>query len=209
MRALLLASGDSLIGLVIFLIIAAISSLSKMLQKGRPDMPEEEEDLPRPRPPVPAPLHRPPAVPPPIVIQQQPPRQRPLTEDQVQEVLRRVRVPAQRPVTPPAPPVVRTSEPATRRIVRMQRNEPELPSAHPEPAPHEVGMSSIHAGESARETTTPSARPSIPEAARPPEAVVASRALGYRSLLRNRSDVRRAIILRELLGPPLALRSDW
>jgi hypothetical protein len=209
--ALPIASGDNLIGLVIFVIIAIISGLSKTLQKGRPEMPEEE--LPRPRPPAPVPLRRPPATPPPIIIQRpNPPPGEPavlvVTEEQVRQTLRRMRVPAERRVAPP-PVVVETAEPKPRRIVNPRHEEPELPSAHPELAPHEVELPSIHPEETAEETTLPSARPAMSAASRPPDVVAAPRADAYRSQLRNRADVRRAIVLRELLGPPLALRSDW
>ena len=207
----LIASGDELIKLIIFVIIAAVYGFGKLLQKGQPEMPEE---LPRPRPPAPAPPRRPPVASPPVVIQRQYPSQQPsgrreLTEDQVQEVLRRMRVPPQRQVPPPRPPVVETVEPEARRLVKLHREEPELPSTHPELTPHEVELPSIHPAETARETRPPSAQPPKTAAQQPPDVAVAARASAYRAQLRNRIDVRRAIVLRELLGPPLALRQDW
>jgi hypothetical protein len=132
-----------------------------------------------------------------------------LTEEQVQEVLRRVRVPEQRRVPPPMPPIGETVEPEPRRLVKLQIKEPELPSTHPELAPHEVKLPSIHPEETAREMRPPSAQPPKTAASQPPDVAVAIRASAYRAQLRNRADVRRAIVLRELLGPPLALRLDW
>ena len=183
-----------------------------MLQKGQSEMPEEE--LPRPRPPTPAPSRRPPVASPPFIIQRQPPSQQPttrrtVTEDQVQEVLRRMRVSPQRPVSRPAPPVVRSAKPEPHRLVKMDHEQPDFPSAHPESEPHEVELPSIHPEETAHETTPPSALPPVPVAAQTSGAVVATRSSAYRAQLRNHADARRAMVLRELLGPPLAMRSDW
>lgn len=184
---LILASGDSWIGFLIFIIIAVLSSFSKMMQKGQPEMPEELP--PRPVPPQ----HRPP------VVTQRPrapqPQQtrRSLTEEQVQDVLRRMRKSAQPQVPPPAPPIVETVEAAPRRLVRAKHGESELPSEHPEAAPREAMPSSV--------------QPSRTAAA--PVAVLSSRTSLYREQLRSRMEIRRAIVLRELLGPPLALRQDW
>ncbi|MFA6561881.1 MAG: hypothetical protein WCV00_08235 [Verrucomicrobiia bacterium] len=198
----MLASGDSWIGLLIFIIIAVVSSLSKKMQKGQePEMPEELP--PRPFPPRPAPpQHRPP-----VVVQQPQQTRRSLTEEQVQEVLRRMRRPAQTQVPPPAPPTIETVEDAPRRLVQVRHEEPELPSEHPELAPHETELPSTRSEAAPREAMPSSVQPSRATAA--PIAVLSPRASLYREQLRSRTEIRRAIVLRELLGPPLALRQDW
>ncbi|MBI5686477.1 MAG: hypothetical protein HZC54_15500 [Verrucomicrobia bacterium] len=194
----ILAQSDSWIGLLIFIIIAIASSFSKMMQKGQePEMPEELP--PRPFPPRPAPpQHRPP-----VVVQQPQSARRSLTEEQVQEVLRRMRKPAQQRVPPP---VTETIEEAPRRMVKLSREESELPSARPETKSREVEPPAAH--------PEPAPHEELPPAAQPPKsaATVAGllpRTSRYHELLRNRTEVRRAIVLRELLGPPLALRQDW
>ena len=198
----ILASGDSWIGLLIFIIIAVVSSLSKKMQQGQePEMPEELP--PRPFPPRPAtPQHHPP-----VVVQQPQQTRRNLTEEQVQEVLRRMRRPAQSHVPPPAPPIVKTVKPAPRRMVHVKQEESELPFEHPELAPHETELPSVHPEAAPREAMPSSLQPS--RAAAAPVAVLSPRASPYREQLRSRMEIRRAIVLRELLGPPLALRQDW
>ena len=198
----ILASGDSWIGFLIFIIIALVSSFSKMMQKGQePEMPEELPARPLP------PQQRPP------VVTQRPhapqPQQTPrsLTEEQVQEVLRRMRRPAQSHVPPPAPPIVKTVKPAPRRMVHVKQEESELPFEHPELAPHETELPSVHPEAAPREAMPSSLQPS--RAAASPVAVLSPRASPYREQLRSRMEIRRAIVLRELLGPPLALRQDW
>jgi len=198
----MLASGDSWIGLLIFIIIAIASSFSKMMQKGQePEMPEELP--PRPFPPRPAaPQHRPP-----VVVQQPQQTRRSLTEEQVQEVLRRMRRPAQTQVPPPAPPMIEPGEDAPRRLVQVRHEEPELPPEHPELAPHETELPSARSETAPCEAMPSSAQPSRTVAA--PIAAQSPRTSRYHELLRNHKEVRRAIVLRELLGPPLALRQDW
>jgi hypothetical protein len=193
----ILASGDSWIGLLIFIIIAVVSSLSKKMQQGQePEMPE---DWPRPQPPRPAP---PPHQPP--VIAQRPaapkpqPSRRSLTEEQVQEVLRRMRRPAHTQVPSAPPPIVVTVEEAPRRLVQLSREESELPSARPETKAREV--------EPTPHEEAPSTAPAPARVG--PVAVSSPRTSLYRDLLARRKELRRAIVLREILGPPLALRRD-
>ncbi len=200
---LLMASGDEAFKLIFLVIFAIGYGLTKLLQKGQPETPEEE---------LPRPPRRPSTIPPPIIIQrepsaQPPPRQRPSAEDPVQQVLRRMRVPPPQPVSRPTPPIVK-AEPEPRRIVKLQREASELPSALSERTSREMEPTSFPAADNAPETTTSFARQPAYEAAQGAEATVSSRAQGYRSLLHSRHDVRRAIILREVLGPPLALRTD-
>jgi hypothetical protein len=196
----ILASGDSWIGLLIFIIIAIASSVGKKMQKEQePELPEQ---WPQPLPPQ----HRPP------VITQRPAAPRPqqsrrsLTEEQVQEVLRRMRRHAQSQVPPRVPPVVETVEEAPRRLVKLSREESELPSARPEAEGHEH--------EPPPAPPEPAQPEDAPTAALAPKLAVATsgispRASLYRGQLRSRQEIRRAIVLRELLGPPLALRQDW
>jgi hypothetical protein len=196
----ILASGDSWIGLLIFLVIAIASSIGKKMQKDQePELPEQ---WPQPLPPQ----HRPPVVIQRPVAPKPQSQRRSLTEEQVQEVLRRMRRPAQSPVPPRVPPVVETVEEAPRRLVKLSREESELPSARTEVRVHE------------HEPPPAPPEPAQPEDAPPavsaPKLAVATsrlspRASLYRELLRNHNDARRAIVLRELLGPPLSLRQDW
>lgn len=194
----MLASGDSWIGLLIFIIIAVVSSLSKKMQQGQePEMPE---DLPqRPFPPRPAPpQHRPP-----VVVQQPQQTRRSLTEEQVQEVLRRMRKPVRQHVPPP---VIETNEEAPRRMVKLSREESELPSARPETKLREVEPPAASPEPAAHEEPPPTAPQPKPFA---PLAGLSPHTSFYHDLLRNRKEIRRAIVLCEVLGPPLALRQDW
>jgi hypothetical protein len=105
------------------------------------------------------------------------------------------------------PPVVEIVEEApTRRIVKLSREESELPSARPE--------ARVHEHEPPPAPPEPAQPEDAPPAVSTPKLVVATsrlspRASLYREQLRNHKEVRRAIVLRELLGPPLALRQDW
>ncbi|MCX6911174.1 MAG: hypothetical protein NTY01_24470, partial [Verrucomicrobia bacterium] len=105
------------------------------------------------------------------------------------------------------PSVVVADESLPRRLVKLEREEAELPSRHLEQALHEEELPSVHREETARETTPPSAQPPVAAPARAP--VIGLRASVYRAQLCSRADARHAIVLRELLGPPLALRQDW
>ena len=194
----ILASGDSWIGLLIFIIIAVVSSLGKKTQQGQEmEMPEE---LP-PRPLVPP--HRAPVVTQrPVVPKPQQTRQN-LTEEQVQEVLRRMRKPAQQHVPPP---VIEVDEAPPRRSVKLSREESQLPSARLVVKTSEV--------EPPPPSPEPSSHDEAPSTAQLPKLAASVAALSprkspYHDLLRSHKEARRAIVLRELLGPPLALRQDW
>ena len=184
----ILASGDSWIGLLIFIIIAVVSSFNKMAQKGQPEMPEELP--PRPLPPQPHPSQ---------------PQQtrRALTEEQVQEVLRRMRKPAPSQVPPP---VVETNQAPPRRFIKPDREEPRLPSTRPEIRFREAEPPSEHPAPTPREPMPSAAQPKKPAATA--DLLPPIKAL-YREQLRSGKEIRRAIVMRELLGPPLALRQDW
>ena len=199
-----LASGDNWIGLLVFIVIVVLSSISKRMQKGQE---EPADELPRPQPPV------------------MPPRpvRRPLSQHEVQEVLRRMRPPTEHGVPRHKPPVIQEpeEEEAPRRLVELQPEKPELPSGHPEQAPHATVIPSAHPEEVPHRTLLPSVHPEeTPHAALPsalrkpmqamtPGVATIARASAYRQQLRDRDDVRRAIVLREVLGPPVGLREDW
>jgi len=198
-----LAEVDNWIGLLIFIVIVVLSGLSKMFQKGRE---EEPEEMPRPQPPV---------IPP-------RPVRRPLSQQEVQEVLRRMRPPMEHGVPRHKPPVIQVpEEEAPRRLVELQPEKPELPSEHPEQAPHATVIPSAHPEEAPHRTLLPSVHPeetphiALPSALRKPipavtpSVVSVARATAYRQQLGRPDDVRRAIVLRELLGPPVGLREDW
>jgi hypothetical protein len=192
-----------------------------MMQKGREEPPEE---LPQPEPPS---WHRPPVEAPPAIPHRptQPPRvvRRPLSEREVQEVLRRLQPPVGHGVPRHKPPVIQPpeEEEAPRRLVNLPPEKPELPSEHPEQAPHATVIPSAHPEEVPHHTVLPSVRPEeVPHTALPsalrkpiepvmtPSRVTAWRAAVYREQLRDPDSVRRAIVLRELLGPPVGLRED-
>ncbi|MFZ2640435.1 MAG: hypothetical protein WA117_05560 [Verrucomicrobiia bacterium] len=198
----ILASGDSWIGLLIFIIIAIVSSFSKMMQKGQePEMPEE---LPRPLPPRPVPpQYRSPAAPQRPQATPSGQTRRSLTEEQVQEVLRRMRRPAQQQAPPP---VIEPIEEAPRRMVALSREESALPSERPEARPPHVEPLSAHPEPAPHEEMPSTAQPSKPAV---PVSALPARTSLYRERLRSRNEIRRAIVLREVLGPPLALRQDW
>jgi hypothetical protein len=106
-------------------------------------------------------------------------------------------------------------------LVELAPEKPELPSEHPEQAPHATVIPSVHPEEAPHRTLLPSVHPeetphvALPSALRKPmpavtpSVVTVARAFVYRQQLRDRDDVRCAIVLRELLGPPVGLREDW
>ncbi|MCX7827211.1 MAG: hypothetical protein N2689_16905, partial [Verrucomicrobiae bacterium] len=111
-------------------------------------------------------------------------------------------------------------EEAPRRLVELVPEKPELPSEHPEQAPHATVIPSMRPEEVPHRTVLPSVRPeetphvALPSALRTPlpavtpTVVSVPRASIYRQQLRDLDNVRRAIVLRELLGPPVGLRED-
>ena len=222
----LIASGDNnWMGLILLLIFGIVSAVSKMMEKKResqlPDEPVYPQ-APRPRPPAVQTQRRAP-MPMPPVFGEGPPQpmrapgphvtrlpERSALEERMRQILEQAerRVQRQRQPAQP-PPVIEEPEERPRRLVErlaeLERPKAELPSTRPGEVPHAVVLPSVHPDEVPHQTVLPSALK------RAMTATVVPSARGGRFLnqLHNRAGIRQAIVLREVLGPPLALREDW
>ncbi|MCK4343506.1 MAG: hypothetical protein KAY37_17470, partial [Phycisphaerae bacterium] len=84
-------------------------------------------------------------------------------------------------------------------ILRIQRGHPPRPAAKPpaaEPSEPETLVAKLTLEAEARKSAAPQPRP---------ESALAERT---RAALQNRSDLQSALVLSEILAPPLALRKD-
>lgn len=228
----LIASGDNWIGLLLLLIFAIVSAVSKAMEKKKEsELPEDIEypQAPRPRPPPIVRGERQGPVPVPPVIGEDAPRPMrvpppPVTrlpehsamEERMRQILeqarRRAQQQRQRQRVPP-PVIEEEPEEAPRRLVdrlgELERPKTELPSGRPEEVPHARILPSVQSEAAPHERVLPSAFKQPLSALATPTVVATVRAARFREQLRGRDSIRQAIVLREVLGPPLALREDW
>jgi hypothetical protein len=212
----LLATGDNWIGLVLLIIFALMSGLSKLMQKKPEDeeqMPEEMPLPPRRRPPPPAHTPRRSQAPPPVIVV--PPRHTPeapevtTVERELESILAQMERRSRQARPPPLPPPVEEPDEPVRRLVDARVEKEKLPSALQEQPPHREVLPSSRPEPVPHAAVLPSAQSQGKPSALTPTVAPASRARHFREQLRRRETVREAIIQRELIGPPLALREDW
>ena len=210
----LIASGDgNWIGLLLLVIFGVVSAINKAMEKKResqlPDEPVYPQ-APRPRPPPPVFGEGPPqpmrAPPPPVTRLPE----RSALEERMRQILEQAERRTQRQRRPAQPPpIIAEPEEKPRRLVdrmaQIERAKAELPSGRPGEVPHAVVLPSVHPEEVPHQTVLPSTLK------RQMTLTVVPSARGGRFLnqLHNRAGIRQAIVLREVLGPPLALREDW
>jgi hypothetical protein len=225
-----IAAGDgNWIGLVLLLIFAVVSAVSKAMEKRRESQLPDEPVLPqapRPRPPPVqtqrrAPMPMPPVfgegVPPPMRAPAPPVARLPersVLEERMRQILEQAERRVQRQPRPAQlPPVIVEPEEKPRRLVdRMadiERQKAELPSGRPGEVQHAVVLPSVHPEEVPHETILPSALKQSLARQMTPTVAVSMRAARFQKQLQSRGSIRQAIVLREVLGPPLALREDW
>lgn len=225
----LIASGDNWIGLVLLLIFAIVSAVSKAMEKKKEsELPEDMEypQAPRPKPPPVRTERRGPMPVPPVISEGGPSPMRvpkpPVTrlpersalEERMRQILEQAerRARHQRRAVPP-PVIEEEREQVPRRLVEqlgdLERPKAELPSARPEEVPHARILPSVLPESVPHERILPSALKQPLSVQMTPTVVGWARGARYRDQLRDRVSVRQAVVLREVLGPPLALREDW
>ncbi|MBI5395287.1 MAG: hypothetical protein HZA91_08340 [Verrucomicrobia bacterium] len=203
-----IAAGDSnWIGLVLLLIFAIVSAVSKAMEKKRESqLPEEPAypQAPRPRPPPPMRVPTPPVTRLP---------ERSALEERMRQILEQAERRAQRQRRPAQPPPV-IEEPVEKprrlvdRLAQIERQKAELPSGRPGEVPHQIVLPSVHPEEVPHERVLPSALKQPLSVQMSPTVVGWARGARFREQLHSRASIRQAIVLREVLGPPLVLRED-
>ena len=214
-----IAAGDSSwIGLVLLLIFAVVSAVSKMMEKKREsELPEETVYPQAPRPKAPPVIRE---GPPELMRVPAPPVTRLPERSALEERMRRIleqaerRAHRQRHPAPQRPPVIEEEpEEAPRRLVGrlgdLERPKTELPSGRPEEVPHQIVLPSVRPEEVPHQRVLPSALKQPLSVQMTPTVVGWARGARFREQLHSRASIRHAIVLREVLGPPLALREDW
>lgn len=175
---LLLADTDA-IQFIVYGVILLVTVLGGLLQKKK----EEQKSSPPPTPRAPAPQQRPP-------VRARPPVQRPQREPppwgEASTLPSRARRPAETGGTLPAP--------ATTRGSRAPAGSAPQSLAVPTPAPQELAVVA------ARELVRPALSKRARRGASPYSAAL------LRSLLHKPQSVQTAIVLSEILSPPVALR---
>lgn len=224
-----IASGDNWIGLVLLLIFAIVSAVSKAMEKKKEsELPEDIEypQAPRPKPPPvrtdrSGPMPVPPIIgeggPSPMRVPKSPVTRLPersALEERMRQILEQAERRARQQRRPGPPPMVEEEpEEAPRRLVKrlgeLERPKAELPSGRPEEVPHARVLPSVHPEEVPHERVLPSALKQPLAALMTPTVVAPARGGRFREQLRGRDSIRQAIVLREVLGPPLALQEDW
>lgn len=202
---LLLARLDDWITLIIFVILFLGPALAKMLRRGQPEEEERQRpptrSRPTPRPAQPPPrqwtaeseevrkfleaLGKPKTAPPP------PPVLRPVPQEQP---------PPPRPKPPPRRPAVRPTPPP---VPTIAPTVPSTPAATPAPVPQVDLAREFEEAEAEFKRAAHAAPVAVPTT----EAAPTNRAREFRQMLADRSNVRRAVVLAEILAPPVALRS--
>jgi hypothetical protein len=212
-----IAAGDSnWIGLVLLLIFAVVSAVSKMMEKKREsELPEETVYPQAPRPKAPPVIRE---GPPELMRVPEPPvtrlPERSALEERMRQILQQAERRAHRQRRPAQPPpVIEEPEEKPRRLVErlaeMERPKAELPSGRPEEVPHQIVLPSVRPEEVPHQRILPSALKQSLSVQMTPTVVGWARGARFREQLHSRASIRQAIVLREVLGPPLALREDW
>jgi len=220
------AAGDWL-GIVIFLVIAIVSILGKLQESKKKDGEDESLDSPSIEPEdLPEPIRRmlygdrdrpvrtakpaqsaaskrmeaESAAAPPAPAPDRRPTPRPVTVAPPRAKTRPTPIPVAQQSTAPTPP-----RPAAPRIPEDDETRPRMQPLIQKPTPPRPKIA-----------VAPQAKPATPSMARPPEAaqlIKAARAadasvkpIANPWLFKDKADLRRAIVLSEILAPPLALR---
>lgn len=196
---------QDLIWIVAILLLSIVGAIAEKLKRmGGPKEPPEEPRSPKPiRPPEPAPR--------PVQPQRARP-QRPLPRA-AETGPTRPRGPGSRPVRPPAPPRAPMAQPVARPGTPARPPAPAPVAPPPRPAQPSLAVKDLSkvevegpllAKDLIQPITAQSPKATAPPAQKLPAAAIAPPVGSFRDL--SLAEVRRAIVLNEILGRPLALR---